>query len=92
MTKGGLVIPNENEFTVQPDDETVTSREPGDDFFDQKKVFSVAILSTKICCENVKKIDNNNYFFVNMVMILGFIVSQCYNRFFTILKKSLNCE
>ena len=28
MTKGGLVIPDENEFTVQPDDETVTSREP----------------------------------------------------------------
>ena len=47
MTKGGLVIPAENEFTVQPDDETVTSREPGDDFFRLKKVFSVAILSTK---------------------------------------------
>ena len=54
MTKGGLVIPSENDFTVQPDDETVTSREPGDDFFRLKKIFSVTILSIKFWCRNVK--------------------------------------
>ena len=46
MTKGGLVIPGEDEFTVQPDDETVTSRELRRGRFFRSEIFPLEFCLT----------------------------------------------